>query len=128
MQASLAIQADRSDPGIIGSEGLFGSAGSKSCNLTFSEGPVWLGRKSRPSEHHERLLVPRLRTTAREVVRKAARPGGSLERSEFTMVVARSSISSAMGLGEEGLNGVQCKGVVKSGSSKSTGEPDVSEI
>jgi len=73
-------------------------------------------------------LVPRLRTTAREVVRKAARPGGSLERSEFTMVVARRSISSAMGLGEEGLNGVQCKGVVKSGSSKSTGEPDVSEI
>jgi len=57
--------------------------------------------------------IPLLRKTTKAVVAQASKPGGALEREEFTMAIARRSISVKMGLGEDGLDGGEWKGMVK---------------
>ena len=58
-------------------------------------------------------LIPKLCKIARNVVRVACRPGGPLERGEFTMAIARRSISSSLGFSESGLDGLKWKDMVK---------------
>jgi hypothetical protein len=58
-------------------------------------------------------LLPQLRKTALQTIRKANRPGGSLENGTFTMGIARREISSSMGLGADGLDEKKWKVVVK---------------
>ncbi len=58
-------------------------------------------------------LVSKLKQRTREAVGNASAPGGPLEKGEFTMAVARRSISLTMGFGESGLDGLEWKGLVK---------------
>jgi len=58
-------------------------------------------------------LIPALRAKTRDVVRKASYPGGPIEKGEFTMAIARRSVSTALGLGETGLDGKKWKDQVK---------------
>lgn len=57
--------------------------------------------------------IPELKRTTQQIVREACRPGGRLERGEFTMAVARNQIAHAMGLGHRGLDEKRWKGVVR---------------
>jgi len=61
----------------------------------------------------DRFKVPLLRKTVKCVVQHAGKPGGALEKGEFTMAVARQSVSVKMGLGAEGLDDKEWKGMVK---------------
>ncbi|WVQ80213.1 hypothetical protein IAT38_002318 [Cryptococcus sp. DSM 104549] len=58
-------------------------------------------------------ILPLLRTKASEIVHRAGRPGGALDRNEFTMVVARQELEVALGLEEGGLGSKEWKKVVK---------------
>jgi len=58
-------------------------------------------------------LLPKLTKCTQDVVRKASKPGGLLEKDEFTMAVARKLITEAMGLEEGALDGKEWKKVVK---------------
>lgn len=57
--------------------------------------------------------LPELKRTAQKIVRQAQKPGGSLEKNEFTMGLARRLISQKMGLGDEGLDESKWKKAVK---------------
>ena len=61
----------------------------------------------------ETSRLSELKRTAQMVVRDAQKPGGSLEKGEFTMGFARRLISDKMGLGDDGLDESQWKRVVK---------------
>lgn len=54
-----------------------------------------------------------LKRIAGKVVREAQKPGGSLEKNEFTMGLARRLISEQMGLGDDGLDESKWKKIVK---------------
>jgi len=58
-------------------------------------------------------LLPKLAKCTREVVTKASKPGGLLDKGEFTMSVARGLITKEMGLKEGELDGKEWKKVVK---------------
>jgi hypothetical protein len=58
-------------------------------------------------------LLPKLKRCTREVVTKASKPGGLLDKGEFTMSVARGLITKEMGLKEGELDGKEWKKVVK---------------
>jgi hypothetical protein len=58
-------------------------------------------------------LLPKLARCTREVVSKASKPGGLLDKGEFTMSVARGLITREMGLKEGELDGKEWKRVVK---------------
>jgi len=58
-------------------------------------------------------LLPKLARCTREVVNKASKPGGLLDKGEFTMSVARGLITKEMGLKEGELDGKEWKKVVK---------------
>ena len=58
-------------------------------------------------------LLPKLKRCTREVVNKASKPGGLLDKGEFTMAVARELITREMGLKEGDLDGKEWKKVVK---------------
>jgi hypothetical protein len=58
-------------------------------------------------------LLPKLKRCTREVVSKASKPGGLLDKGEFTMSVARGLITKEMGLKEGELDGKEWKKVVK---------------
>lgn len=47
------------------------------------------------------------------IVQIAGRPGGALERGEFTMGIARKQVAVKLGLGENGLDEQPWKGLVK---------------
>jgi DICT domain-containing protein len=58
-------------------------------------------------------LLPKLAKCTREVVNKASKPGGLLDKGEFTMAVARGLITKEMGLKDGDLDGKEWKKVVK---------------
>ena len=58
-------------------------------------------------------FLPMLRQRALDIVRKASRAGGPLEKGDFTMAIARRSLSDAMGFGEDGLDGEMWRIAVK---------------
>jgi hypothetical protein len=58
-------------------------------------------------------LLPKLKRCTREVVAIASKPGGLLDKGEFTMSVARGLITKEMGLKEGELDGKEWKRVVK---------------
>jgi hypothetical protein len=58
-------------------------------------------------------LLPKLKRCTDKVVARASKPGGLLEKDEFTMAVARRLITAEMGLGEGELDGKEWKKVVK---------------
>ena len=58
-------------------------------------------------------LLPKLAKCTREVVSRASKPGGLLDKGEFTMSVARGLITKEMGLKEGELDGKEWKKVVK---------------
>lgn len=57
--------------------------------------------------------VAELGRTARRVVREARKPGGLLDKNEFTMGLARRQITEKMGLAEGELDGGKWKKVAK---------------
>ena len=57
--------------------------------------------------------IQELKRTASKVVREAQKPGGSLEKNEFTMGLARRLISEKMGLGDDGLDESKWRKIVK---------------
>ena len=61
----------------------------------------------------EDMHIVALRRTAKMVVAEASRPGGPLEKGEFTMAIARKEISRRMGFGEEGLEKKEWRTQVK---------------
>ena len=58
-------------------------------------------------------LIPKLKKITREVIDKADGRGGPLEKGEFTMAIARHSISSLMGFKEDALDGKRWRTLVK---------------
>ena len=58
-------------------------------------------------------LLPKLRRAIRQVVRKAAEAGGSLEREEFTQKSGRRDVGQIMGLEDGELDESKWKAVVK---------------
>jgi len=54
-----------------------------------------------------------LKQVARKVVQNASRPGGAMDKGEFTLGIARKEISIRMGLGPKGLEEAEWKARVK---------------
>jgi 8-oxo-dGTP pyrophosphatase MutT (NUDIX family) len=69
-----------------------------------------------------------LKRTVKKVVREAQRPGGSLDKNEFTMGVARRLISEKMGLGDDGLDESKWKKIVKEHVMHYLVRPDLVEL
>jgi 8-oxo-dGTP pyrophosphatase MutT (NUDIX family) len=58
-------------------------------------------------------LISKLKKCTQKVVTRASRPGGLLEKGEFTMGVARRLITEEMDLKEGSLDTKEWKGIVK---------------
>jgi len=58
-------------------------------------------------------LLPKLKKCARTIVDQASQKGGTLDKGEFTMSLARKLITEEMGLKEGSLDGKEWKKVVK---------------